>query len=146
MRNIKICKQCKEVFEPRRSNHIYCTNSCKTKASYKRNNYQYISGHYQKEEIALAMPKNELPISNEFLDAIKALESKIENLGAKTDINSGSITNAAIGSAAADAVLYASKKLFAPNLLPATKLDILNLNNEIKELKRLVSERKIGGF
>ncbi|MGY0391686.1 hypothetical protein ACW5R3_03860 [Bizionia sp. KMM 8389] len=142
MKKIKNCKHCYELFESRRSNHVYCTTSCKTKASYKRNEYKYISGHYKKEEIALAIPENELPVSNELLDAFKALETKIENMSAKPEINSGSISNAAIGSAAADATVYVGKKLFAPQLLPATKGDVDTLKQEIQNLKFLINMKR----
>lgn len=138
MKRIKNCKHCFEPFESRRSNHVYCTSSCKTKASYKRNGYRYVTGHYKKEEIALALPDNELAVSHEFLDAIKALETKIENISAKPEINSGSISNAAIGSAAADATIYAGKILFAPQKLPATKGDVDALRQEINSLKLLL--------
>lgn len=138
MKKIKNCKHCYESFESRRSNHVYCTLSCKTKASYRRNEYKYISGHYKKEEIALAVPENELPVPSEFLDAIKALETKIENISAKPEINGSSISNAAFGSAAADATVYVGKKLFAPQLLPATKGDVDALKQEIQSLKFLI--------
>ena len=80
MKKIKNCNYCYELFEARRSNHIYCTPSCKTKASYKRNDYKYVSGHYQKEE---PLPKVEglsLSIKTDIMDSIKTLESKIENI------------------------------------------------------------------
>ncbi|TYB79167.1 hypothetical protein [Bizionia myxarmorum] len=137
MKKIKNCKYCYESFESRRSNHVYCTLSCKTKASYKRNGYKYVTGHYKKEEIALDIPENELPVSNEFFDGIKALETKIDSIIAKPEINGGSISNVAIGSAAADATIYAGKKLFAPQTLPATKGDVDALKQEIQNLKFL---------
>ncbi|MFC5193766.1 hypothetical protein ACFPH8_00355 [Bizionia hallyeonensis] len=83
------------------------------------------------------MPENELPVSNELLDAFKALETKIENISAKPEINGSSISNAAFGSAAADATVYVGKKLFAPQLLPATKGDVDALKQEIQNLKFL---------
>tara|TARA_R110000850_G_scaffold109803_3_gene222923 strand:- start:144 stop:578 length:435 start_codon:yes stop_codon:yes gene_type:complete len=138
MKKIKNCKHCYESFESRRSNHVYCTLSCKTKASYKRNGYKYVTGHYKKEEIALAVPENELPVSKELLDAFKALETKIETISSKPEINGSSISNAAFGSAAADATVYIGKKLFAPQLLPATKGDVDALKQEIQNLKFLL--------
>lgn len=77
------------------------------------------------------MPENELPVSNELLDAFKALETKIETISSKPEINGSSISNAAFGSAAADATL------FAPQLLPATKGDVDALKQEIQNLKFL---------
>lgn len=50
-----------ELFDARRSNHMYCTLSCKTQASYKRNNYQYISGYYEKNELVSNSEKAILP-------------------------------------------------------------------------------------
>ncbi len=135
MKKIKNCKHCYEPFQSRRTNHVYCTSSCKTKASYKRNNYKYVSGHYKKEEIVLVKNEDETPIANELLNSIKALETKIDNIGAKSDINSGSISNAAIGSAAVDATIYTAKKIFAPQLLPATKGDIDDLKRDMENLK-----------
>lgn len=138
MLDIKFCKHCNDVFQPRRTNHLYCTSSCKTKASYKRNNYNYISGHYQKEKKDLVVQKNDFPISNELIEAIKTLETKIENIGGKTEINSSSISNAAIGSVAADATLFAVKKIFSPHSLPATKGDINTIRQELQNLKLLL--------
>ncbi|WP_233897710.1 hypothetical protein [Tenacibaculum piscium] len=128
MKRHKKCKHCNEFFEARRSNHVYCNASCKTKASYKRNEYKYISGHYQKKKVeqkGLSLPTNTI-------EPIKVLDNN------NISINKSSVTNAVIGSATADAVTYAAKKIFAPNSLYATKGDIMNLNKEINELKRMI--------
>ncbi len=76
-----------------------------------------------------------MPVSNELLDAFKALETKIGTISSKPEINGSSISNAAFGSAATDATLFAPKKLFAPQLLPATKGDVDALKQEIQNLK-----------
>ncbi|WJJ96286.1 hypothetical protein [Algibacter luteus] len=138
MKTTKLCKHCCQTFEARRSNHVYCTTSCKTKASYKRNDYKYVSGHYQKEE---TLPKGEglsLPVKTDIIDSIKILETKIESIQKAPKINANSISNTAIGSATADAAVFAAKKLFAPNSLPATKGDIAILKNELNQLKRMI--------
>ena len=135
MKTTKNCKNCYQLFEPRRSNHVYCTSSCKTKASYKRNNYIYVSGHYKKERPVVVNPENKMVNTNKVLESIKAIEARIENLNPSSEISSVSISNSAIGSATADAAVFAVKKLFAPNLLPATKGDIENLQKELQEFK-----------
>lgn len=117
----KNCKHCRQLFEARRTNHVYCTASCKTKASYKRNDYKYVSGHYQKQKI-----KDETILKDESLEAV--VENKSNN---KTSINPSSISNAAIGAATSNAALYAAKKLFAPDTLSATKGDIKRLTEKL---------------
>jgi len=116
----KKCKHCSLIFESRRSNHVYCSASCKTKASYKRNNYKYVSGHYQKQ--------------NEF-DKVSqgntGLADTSNGTNKKNDINVSSISNVVIGSAAADTISYGLKKLLAPNTLPATKGDLNLLTEKI---------------
>ena len=140
MKKIKNCKHCYEQFEARRSNHVYCTNSCKTKASYKRNDYKYVSGHYQKEETGLKVPdENTLNNSVVLEEKLAAIEKRISG------INLDSIKNTMIGTAAADSIAYGLKKTFMPNTLPATKNDILLLNEEMKQIKRLMFELKYGG-
>ena len=135
MEMTKNCKHCYQLFEPRRSNHVYCTPSCKTKASYKRNNYTYVSGHYKKEQSIVVNPENKLVNTNDVLESIKAIEARIENLKSSNEINGASISNSAIGSATADAAVFAAKKLFAPSSLPATKGDVENLQQQLQELK-----------
>ncbi|MDO7138152.1 hypothetical protein [Algibacter lectus] len=140
MKKIKNCKHCYEQFEARRSNHVYCTNSCKTKASYKRNDYKYVSGHYQKEEAGLKVPdKNTLNNSVVLEEKLAAIEKKISG------VNLDSVKSTMIGTVAADSISYGVKKAFMPNTLPATKNDILLLNEEIKQIKRLMFELKYGG-
>lgn len=141
MKRTKICKHCSELFEARRSNHIYCNTSCKTKASYKRNNYKYISGHYQKLEV---IPKSEglsVPEKTDIIESIKILEDKIESIQKTPNINGVSVANAAMGSVAGDATIYGLKKIFAPNSLPATKGDIISLKNELNELKKIIENK-----
>lgn len=140
MKKTKNCKYCYEQFEARRSNHVYCTNSCKTKASYKRNNYKYVSGHYQKEELGLKVPdQNSINNPGVLEEKLAAIEKKISG------INLDSIKNTMLGTAAADGIAYGIKKTFMPNTLPATKNDILLLNEDIKQIKRLMFELKYGG-
>ena len=137
---MKECKHCRNEFMPRRTNHIYCTSSCKTKASYKRNNYRYISGHYQKLE---AIPKLEglsIPVKTDIFESIKILENKIDDLKKLPSINGGSVANAAMGSIAADATVFGLKKIFAPNSLPITKEDLNMLLQEIKLLQELIKK------
>lgn len=141
MEKIKNCKHCFKPFQSRRSNHVYCTTSCKTKASYKRNGYKYVSGHYEKAELPISNIDSNLPATNNLLNTIKELETKIEVIDANSKINSVSISNAALGSVAADATLFAAKKLFAPRALPATKGDVSDLKQEIKNLKSLLETK-----
>ena len=138
MKTTKLCKHCFQTFEARRTNHVYCTTSCKTKASYKRNDYKYVSGHYQKEEMLPKVESLSLPVKTDIMDSIKAIENKIETIQKVPKINAASISNTAIGSAAADAAIFTAKKLFAPNTLPATKGDIATLKNELNQLKRMI--------
>lgn len=121
MKTIKNCKHCYQLFEPRRSNHVYCTASCKTKASYKRNNYKYVSGHYQKQI--------EVDKSSSQIETLSVTSKKV--LKDKDDINLKSISNAALGAAASDTILYGLKKILAPNALPATKGDLKLLTEKI---------------
>jgi hypothetical protein len=138
MKRVKICKHCNELFEARRSNHLYCNTSCKTKASYKRNDYKYVSGHYQKMDVVSEVEDLNTPIKSEVIESIKILEQKIDSIQNTSSINKASVTNAAMGSAAADATVFAVKKIFAPNSLPATKGDVIALKNELNELKKMI--------
>lgn len=146
MKTTKICKHCAEYFEARRSNHIYCNTSCKTKASYKRNDYKYVSGHYKKEESITKREDSNLPVNIEVIESIKLLESKIENIEKAPKINRASVSNTAIGSVTADATVFALKKLFAPDTLPATKGDIAILKNELNELKNMIHNKNLAKF
>jgi len=72
---------------------------------------------------------------------LSKLTDKIEKLSVKIgseSINSGSVTNAAIGTASANALTYGVQKMFAPQTLPATKKDLDELRNEMKKLKHLL--------
>ena len=131
MKKTKNCKHCALEFVPRRANHTYCSQSCKTLANYKRNNYNYISGHYQKPQIIIPETKI-VPVANEIKTAITSLEERVNNIN---QVNVTSITNAAIGSLAASTAINGAKRLFAPNSLPATKGDIDELKKDIDKLK-----------
>lgn len=139
MKRTRNCKHCHELFEARRTNHVYCNTSCKTKASYKRNGYKYISGHYQKTEIVSQSQGLSLPEETDIMESLKVLENKIESIQKAPTVNGASVTNAAMGSATADAAVFAVKKMFAPNTLPATKGDVLSLKHELNELKRMIN-------
>jgi hypothetical protein len=79
----------------------------------------------------------------DIIESIKVLKTKIESLQQASNINGSSITNSAIGAAAADAAVYAAKSLFAPNSLPATKGDIITLRNELNELKKIMQSNNL---
>ncbi|MCF7561608.1 hypothetical protein L3X39_13255 [Sabulilitoribacter multivorans] len=100
-------------------------------ASYKRNNYKYIAGHYQKEKNTNqgSLP---VPITQKVEESIAALEARVKKLDG---VNVSSVTNSALGSLAANATINGAKRLFAPNSLPATKGDVAALKNELNELK-----------
>lgn len=137
MAKLRFCKYCRQQFESRRSNHVYCTASCKTKASYKRNNYTYVSGHYKKPEDPTS-DKLSVPMNKDVFVALQALEDKIVGLNQNKSISSTSVKEAALGAITADAGTFAVKKLFAPKTLPATKGDIENLKEELKQLKKTI--------
>jgi hypothetical protein len=134
MKKTRFCKHCQQQFVQRRSNHLYCSSSCRTKASYIRNGYKYISGHYEKSEDS--NPEN-LPVltnNEDLLLAVKSLERRIEELRQQKNISANSVKEAALGTMAADAGVYAAKRLFAPSSLPATKADIEKLRHELSIL------------
>ncbi|MBR9845291.1 MAG: hypothetical protein GYB35_03875 [Algicola sp.] len=136
MKTTKNCKHCYQLFEARRSNHLYCTTSCKTKASYKRNGYQYVSGHYKKAGDKSKV--NGLNIANQIEGQIVKSEKKQK----ESSLNIKDIKNSAAGTLIADASIYSLKKVFAPNTLPATKGDIESLKKEILSLKTLLTMKK----
>ncbi|WP_053976598.1 hypothetical protein [Mangrovimonas xylaniphaga] len=132
---LKHCKHCHVEFRARRRNQIYCCQSCKTLASYKRNGYKYVSGHYQKspdqnkeQKTGLAIPQNQME---------EKLNEVVEKLN---KINVAAIANSAVGHLAAEAAQYGTKKLLAPHTLPATKQDIAQLNWAIFELKQMLQQ------
>lgn len=142
MEKLKYCKYCNELFAPRRRNHLYCTSSCKTMASYKRNNYKYIAGHYQK--ITQTNPKKlPVPITQKVEKSITSLENRVQKMDG---VNVSSITNSALGSLAANTAINGAKRLFAPNSLPATKGDVTALKNELNELKMMLRNYKSKNF
>jgi hypothetical protein len=140
MNSAKNCKYCHETFTPRRRNHLYCTTSCKTMASYKRNNYKYISGHYitntdlEKGNSKLALPNS---LNNQIINADEK-GNMIEFKQDKNGLNASTIKNSVAGTLIADASVYGLKKILAPQTLPATKGDIEKLKKDIEELKVLV--------
>ena len=115
----KPCKHCEEFFTPRRKNHLYCSSSCKTLASYKRNKYKYNPGHYIVEPSAKKVQKTGLSLPVDLEKTLSILNGKIENLsihGSDESINTGSVTNAAIGAASANALtLWCSKNISTSN-------------------------------
>ncbi len=141
MKKEKLCKHCGELFTPRRKNHLYCTSSCKTLASYKRNKYKYNPGHYVKDNSIEKVQETGLSLPVNLDDKLSKLTDKIEKLTVKSgsdSINSGSVTNAAIGTASANALTYGVQKMFAPQTLPATKKDLDDLRKEMNEIKLLL--------
>ncbi|WP_100613609.1 hypothetical protein [Confluentibacter citreus] len=109
-------------------------------ASYKRNNYKYIAGHYQKQKLT-KLEAEIIPVSTEVKTSVQTLEDRVEKM---SKVNVPSITNAALGSLAASTAINGAKRLFAPNSLPATKGDIDKLKNDINELKQLINNNKSG--
>lgn len=141
MKKEKLCKHCGELFTPRRKNHLYCTSSCKTLASYKRNRYKYNPGHYQKDNITKKNGVTGLSLPEDLDSKLSKLTDKIVRLTAKgssESVNSGSVTNAAIGTASANAITYGLQKIIAPQTLPATKKDLNDLRKEMNEIKILL--------
>ena len=139
----KIYKHCGEVFTPRRKNHLYCSASCKTQASYKRNNYQYQPGHYIKNaEVVKAEQEKALTVSSEIKSQLSVLSEKFEKLSVENSqgsINANSVTNAAIGAASANAISYGLQRIIAPQTLPATKQDVDVLLRELIELRTMIN-------
>ena len=141
MKKEKLCKHCGELFTPRRKNHLYCTSSCKTLASYKRNKYKYNPGHYQKDNSIKKDGVTGLSLPVNLDDKLSKLTDKIEKLTVKDSsesVNSGSVTNAAIGTVSANALTYGLQKIIAPQTLPATKKDLDDLRREMNEIKLLL--------
>jgi hypothetical protein len=145
MKKIRNCKHCYETFESRRSNHVYCTQSCKTKASYERNSYKYVSGHYKKVPDEL-QEQDKLMAPNLINNQIQELESKVNSLvdyqNETKGINATDIGSSALGTLAADGTVHVIKKLFIPQSLPATKGDIEELKTEINNLKFLLKMKQ----
>src|SRR5690606_7896550 len=106
-----------------------------------RNDYKYISGHYKKDQNKLE-DQDKLMVPNVLNSQIQELETKVNALedyqNETKGINASNIKNVAIGSVAADAVVYTAKKIFMPHTLPATKGDVEVLKREIQNLKFLL--------
>ena len=138
----KACAHCGETFIPRRRNHKYCSSSCKTMASYRRNNYEYKSGCYNKNTEVVKAEKEALSkVSTDIENKLNSLSEQIDLLSKNTNkgsVNVNSVTNAVIGTATSDAIIYGVKKLLAPKTLLATKQDVSNLKNEIDNLKLIL--------
>lgn len=137
----KPCKHCEEFFTPRRKNHLYCTSSCKTLASYKRNKYKYNPGHYIVDPSTKKVQETGLSLPADLEITLSTLTDKIEKLSVSRNsesINSGSVTNAALGTASANVLTYGVQKMLAPQTLPATKKDIEELKNELNNLKKIL--------
>lgn len=135
----KNCKHCHQSFTARRKNHVYCCSSCKTMASYKRNGYKYVSGHYKALE-----NEHKLVPSETVNSQIASLDKKVgqfEKSINERSLNAPDIKNAMAGNLIADASVYGLKKLLAPDTLPATKGDITALKKEIAALKFLMGRR-----
>ncbi|MFG6685263.1 hypothetical protein ACGK9U_01675 [Mariniflexile sp. HNIBRBA6329] len=107
-------------------------------ASYKRNNYKYMTGHYQKQQLT-RLEAEIIPISTEIKTSGQTLEDRVEKM---SKVNVSSVTNAALGSLAASTAINGAKRLFAPNTLPATKGDVDTLKKEINELKNLLKGKE----
>ncbi|MFK5878435.1 MAG: hypothetical protein QM478_02945 [Flavobacteriaceae bacterium] len=132
------CKHCNNEFEQRRNNHVYCKNGCKTMASYKRNNYTYVSGSYRKkEETGLSIiqkdhpnidPKGNKKIEKHF----KRLTNKIQNI--ENEISNG-FTNSLKAVIAAELLKQGMKKLFTPSYLPSTKGDADEIKKQNEEIQ-----------
>jgi len=136
---MKECKHCSALFEPKRRNHLYCKRSCSSLASYERNKYRYVPGHYVKgdedKEEGLKKPLREVEVlpSNEFV----ILEEKIDKL-LKGGVSGDGIANAALGNAASDGAVTVLKNIFAPHLLNANKGDVEKLEVLLNEIKALL--------
>ena len=142
MQNSKICSFCGDIFTPRRRNHKYCSPSCKTQASYKRNNYQYQPGRYIRNAEVLKLEQEEKALPSVIDEKFTELSDKIEKLSvenSKGSINVNSVTNAAIGTASANAITYGLQRIIAPQTLPATKQDVDVLQRELIELKTMIN-------
>jgi len=140
---IGYCKHCNEQFKPRRRNHLYCTLSCKTMASYKRNNYKYVSGRYEKDGTSNKHEEvfeNNNKKNENIEQNLKGLDERVASLkqliekGQKA--TSGLLTST-LGPLIARISEFTVKKVFWPGSLPATKDDV----NEIKRQNNKISEQ-----
>ncbi|WP_370226548.1 hypothetical protein [Mesoflavibacter sp.] len=138
MEKTAFCKHCQQQFVPRRSNHFYCSASCRTKASYLRNDYKYISGHYERSVPSKIEKQPLFKNSGDLILAVQSLEKRIEELNNQKRIEINSVKDVALGTVAADAGVYAAKRLFAPKSLPATKGDIEQLKLQLITLNNLL--------
>ena len=135
----KNCKHCRLSFTARRKNHVYCCSSCKTMASYKRNGYRYVSGHYK----ARGNDQQRVP-SETVNNQIASLDKKVEEFEKsfnERSMNVPDIKNAVAGNLIANTSVYGLKKLLAPDTLPATKGDLKAIKKEIAVLKFLLTKR-----
>jgi hypothetical protein len=133
----KNCKHCGQIFKARRKNHAYCCTSCKTLASYKRNQYKYVPGHYRVNPES-ELEKSKSVISKEISDELVALNEKINKLvqnQKNTNTNFDTILNVIAANVIVDTTIYGAKKMFKPSALHATKGDIQKLSDAINEIK-----------
>ncbi|MFK7832094.1 MAG: hypothetical protein AB8B52_02345 [Winogradskyella sp.] len=100
-----------------------------------RNGYKYISGHYEKSELSNTENLLSSIKKDDLMLAVQSLEKSLEKLNNRKGIGTNSVGEAALGTIAADAGVYAAKRLFAPSSLPATKADVERLIKEINKLK-----------
>ena len=100
-----------------------------------------IPEHYQKDNPIKKVQETGLSLPVNLDDKLVKLTDKIEKLtvkGSSDSINSGSVTNAANGTASANAITYGLQKIIAPQTLPATKKDLDDLRREMNEIKLLL--------
>ena len=138
------CKHCNNEFEQRRSNHKYCKPGCKTMASYKRNNYAYVSGSYRKDnEMDLRITQkddfNNQAVQNKKLEKkIKGFDKKfnqLKKLIEKGQESSSSLIKATLGPLLVRVGEYAGNKIFCPSNLPASKGDVDEVKKQNKEIQ-----------
>ena len=108
-------------------------------ASYKRNGYKYVSGHYKARENNQQLVPSET-VSSQLASLDKKVEEFEESFNERS-MNVPDIKNAVAGNLIADASVYGLKKILAPDTLPATKGDIATLKKEIAALKFLIGRR-----
>ena len=143
---VKTCNYCEELFTPRRKNHKYCSPSCKTLASYKRNNYEYNPGRYVRNDEIVKAEEKEKALPTVVEERFLKLSEKVEQLSINQkngSINANSVVNATLGAAASDVLILGARRLIAPDTLPATKGDIARINREMAEIKQLFVQSKM---
>lgn len=81
---LKDCQYCEQEYTATKSNQKYCSNSCRTRACYERNEYKYVQGHYKssKEDEELKNKPVEKPIVK---------KQKEDNLSGFIDATAGTL-------------------------------------------------------